>query len=140
MNISDDTTKLLLDINDFSDDFIKHNYEISILVEAAFTAGDKDEFEKVIFTGKYLNGLKTIMSRNVSSDKSARERIENEFKVNTGKLIKYLKDIVENTDEETKKYFRENYFSLTGNSLDNVLSLAGDLSLIKKYFNVKKSA
>jgi hypothetical protein len=137
MSISIETTNLLLDINNFSEDFIKNNYEISLLVEETFTKGDRDKFEKLIFTGKYLYGLRSILAKKSIGDKSTHERLDYEFKLNFEKLIMYLKIISNNSDSKTKKYLQQKYLALTQESLSNVMNLIDDLSLIKKYFNAK---
>jgi len=62
MIISENTSGIISDINDISRSFIKNNFEGSALIEISFNSGKLELFRDLIFTSKYLTGLKNVLN------------------------------------------------------------------------------
>lgn len=136
MEISDETRNLLKIINDFSSKKIKNTFEISALIEAGTLPDGKKKFEELIFTSKYVNGLKSVLSnRSITGDQYI-ENMFNEFNVNLQKVIGMLKEVITGFDKNISAQFENKYFLLDQESIINTMELIEDLSLCKEFFNV----
>lgn len=136
MEISDETRNLLKIINDFSSKKIKNTFEISALIEAGTLPYGKKKFEELIFTSKYVNGLKSVLSnRSITGDQYI-ENMFNEFNVNLQKVIGMLKEVITGFDKNISAQFENKYFLLDQESIINTMELIEDLSLCKEFFNV----
>lgn len=136
MEISDETRNLLKIINDFSSKKIKNTFEISALIEAGTLPDGKKKFEELIFTSKYVNGLKSVLSnRSITGDQYI-ENMFNEFNVNLQKVIGLLKEVITGFDKNISAQFENKYFLLDQESIINSMELIEDLSLCKEFFNV----
>lgn len=136
MEISDETRNLLKIINDFSSKKIKNTFEISALIEAGTLPDGKKKFEELIFTSKYVNGLKSVLSnRSITGDQYI-ENMFNEFNVNLQKVIGMLKEVITGFDKNISAQFENKYFLLDQESIINSMELIEDLSLCKEFFNV----
>lgn len=136
MEISDETRNLLKIINDFSSKKIKNTFEISALIEAGTLPDGKKKFEELIFTSKYVNGLKSVLSnRSITGDQYI-ENMFNEFNVNLQKVIGLLKEVITGFDKNISAQFENKYFLLDQESIINTMELIEDLSLCKEFFNV----
>ncbi|HMS65532.1 MAG TPA: hypothetical protein PKD83_09805 [Ignavibacteria bacterium] len=135
MEISADTKKLVDLINDNSTNYIKNNYEISILIEEAIKSKSSPDFEKLIFKSKYVNGLKSVLSNRTITGDDYMEKIFKEFNDSIQNIVLILKSITENTTESTFRFFDEKYFALSQESMVNLMGLIEDLSLCKEFFN-----
>ncbi len=148
MEISANTTGLILDIKEFSGDKLKNENDITLLIELAGKSGNQGLFNEMIFTAKYLNGLGKILHSNISSalqkpgetklDENAEEKIRNEFSQNVMKLSKQVSKLISGMENDEKKSFDEKYLSMNRTSLVNLTNLIYDLSWVKQYYNSKK--
>jgi len=135
-----DVRILIDDISDNSKPPLKNFYEISIIIGTSISQGKQKEFKDLIFTGKYVNGLKKVLAdRTINKDKYMENMFE-EFNKNLQKVIELMKKIVEDSDEMEKKYFNEKYFLMNHESIVNTMELIEDLSLCKEYFNNNPNA
>jgi hypothetical protein len=148
MEISENTTELILDIKEFSGDKLKNENDVSILLETTSRSGNHGLFNEIIFTAKYLNGLGKILHSNISTaliqgsehklDDNAEDKIRNEFSQNVVKLSKQITKLTSGMESEEKKRFGDKYLSLNRTSLVNLTNLIYDLSWVKQYYNSKK--
>lgn len=135
MKITGDTKKLLLSINDFSGNQIKNQYEVSVLIELASSPGNKKKFEDLIFTSKYVIGLKNILSSKSITGNEYIEKIFDEFKKQLQKTIDLLNDLTGTAEANIYKHFSDKYLGMDQESIVNVMSLTEDLSFCKEFFN-----
>jgi hypothetical protein len=144
MKISETTSKTVSGIKEFSGNKIKNEQDTALLIEAS--SGNKQLFEDMVFTARYLNGLgKILHSNRLSSpgadkqkiDESAEEKIRNEFKQHMIKLNSQLSALLSDIPSEDKKAFEEKYLTMNRTSLVNLTNLIYDLSWVKKYINSK---
>lgn len=126
---------LILKINEYSAAQIKNISEVSVLMESAFVPGKSDEFKNLIFTAKYIKGLRSVLSnKNINGDKYI-EKIFDEFNKNLQRFLDTLKKIISNSDENSIIQFESKYFRMNQESIVNTMELIDDLSLCKEYFN-----
>lgn len=138
MKFSDKTSDLILDINGFSDRKIINIFEVSYLIESALTSpSKKKDFDELIFTAKYVNGLKGVLSNRIITGDEYMEKIFDEFNKNLQKFINLLKQI---TFENMSRHFNDRYFILDQESIKNSMELIEDLSLCKEYLNENPTA
>ncbi len=151
MKISRNTEDVISDIKKFSRGKLKNERDVSILIEASTAAENKELFEDLLFTAKYLNGLgKIIQSNRLASlkagteaariDETAHEKIRNEFEQNLTKLNKQITDLISNLPADDITSFENKYLSLNRTSLVNLTTLIYDLSWVKTYSNAKKQS
>ena len=135
MKISDNTVKLLERINEQSRKPLKNTYEVSLLLESAISFSKATEFKDLIFTAKYINGLKNVLSNRIINGDDIMEKLFDEFNKNIQKFIELLKKMVTTSDEKSEEFFRVKYFNLDQESMVNSMELIEDLTYIKEYFN-----
>ena len=135
MKISNSSKELIEKINDHSHKPLKNIYEISVLLESAVNKPGSKEFKDLIFTAKYVNGLKNVLSDRIINEDKYMERIFDEFNKNLQKFIDILRSISTDADENTEMFFSEKYFKLDQNSILNSMELIDDLTACKEFFN-----
>lgn len=135
MNISANTKDIIDKINDSSDSFIKNNYEISILIEISFISDKLSIFRDLIFTSKYVTGLKKVLSSSEISGNDFIDRTYNDFNLNLQKVYNLLKQIIDNEESNSVIFFEKKYFKMDQESLKNMIELTEDLSICKECMN-----
>ncbi|HMN24166.1 MAG: hypothetical protein IT276_17025 [Ignavibacteriaceae bacterium] len=127
--------EFLDDVEKFSQQSLKRKDDLSILVKAYDENGKIEDFENLSFTGKYINGLFTVLKNSVNiPEVESVDHIKKDLSENMEKVISQLKEITFKMDDE-KKIIEENYFTLNQSSLQNLRQLVEDLDIIKKYLN-----
>ncbi|HMQ68813.1 MAG TPA: hypothetical protein PKA90_09590 [Ignavibacteria bacterium] len=135
MGISENTKTLIEEINDKTQKPLKNIYEVSVIIENTGNENKAGLFKDLIFTAKYVKGLKKVLSGQVVNKDDFMERMFEEFNKNVLKFSEYLKDSVESSDEKTKTHFSRKYFELNHECLLNTMELIEDLSMCKEFFN-----
>jgi succinate dehydrogenase/fumarate reductase-like Fe-S protein len=129
----------LIDVEDFSGKLLNKKSELSIILEACNNDQKIEDFENLSFTGKYVNGLFSVLKNSVKIPEIENvDHIKKDLSENMEKVISQLKEITFNMDEKHKKFFEENYFQLSQSSIQNLQKLVEDLDIIKKYLNYLK--
>ena len=132
---SEKTNELIFELRDFSENGLHNINDLATLIEITTGKDDDESFNKLIFDGKYANGLKKVLDRDVSITDEARQNIYEQFQSAIENLIRTTKSILETQDLEMQSYFETKYLMLTQENLVNLLSLAGDLAICKEYYN-----
>lgn len=128
--------EFLDDVEKFSQQSLKRKDDLSILVKAYDENGKIEDFENLSFTGKYINGLFTVLKNSVNiPEVESVDHIKKDLSENMEKVISQLKEITFKMDDDEKKIIEENYFTLNQSSLQNLRQLVEDLDIIKKYLN-----
>ncbi|MCC6866974.1 MAG: hypothetical protein IT280_12540 [Ignavibacteria bacterium] len=153
MKFSKDTIKILNDLKDFSGGKLKNPDDIGTLMELAENNEKHKLFYDIEFTAKYLNGLSKILQSNtalsasknpgsngetISGEDEARKKIMDEYKTNMMKFTNYLKNLLGEADEFTKKEMEEKYLKLSQETMRNLNILIYDLSWLKKFNNSRR--
>lgn len=132
---SEETNRFIDDVNSESARLIKNLYEISVLTESAISKNRLKEFKDLIFSAKYVKGLKHVLGSRVVNAEDFTQKIFEEFNLNLRKVIDQLRKIISGEDEKIKKHFHEKYFQLDQDCIVNTLDLSEDLALCKEYLN-----
>ncbi|HMS34427.1 MAG TPA: hypothetical protein PKC91_10095 [Ignavibacteria bacterium] len=135
MKISESSKKLIEKINDHSSIPLKNIYELTFLLESALRKEKLDEFKDLIFTAKYVNGLKNVLSDRIITGDDFMDKIFDEFNKNLQKFINILRSISVPSDSNTEKFFEDKYFRLDQDSVVNSMELIEDLTVCKEFFN-----
>jgi hypothetical protein len=129
-------TTLFDDVEKFTDKLFNRKDDLKIILEA-FNRDDKiEDFEKLTFTGKYVNGLFRVLKNSVKiPEVESVDHVKKDLSENMEKVISQLREITFKMDEVNKKKFEDNYLQLSQNSLQNLQQLVEDLDNIKIYLN-----
>ena len=128
-----DSIDLLNKINNYSKNKIVNLIELKYFIDNT----SKKEFEQIIFIGKFLKGMLSILTGNKAS-KSDKIKLMPEYTKNITDLTDILKLIASKniTDKNFSiEYFQTKFFDLNQSSMQNFTTLISDLSICKDYFN-----
>ncbi len=127
------------DVEAFSGTKLLRKAELIRIYEEAIRSGKESEFEDLIFTAKYVQGLMRVVSKGgANPEAGSLEKIKNDFADNMNKAVNQIKDIISGADELMKSYFDKTYFVLSGEGFSNFNELLSDLEWAKKFVNFKK--
>jgi hypothetical protein len=120
---------------------LKNRTDIIKLIEICVADGKEKEFEDLIFTAKYIQGLMRVIKKAPSiAEVQSVDHVKNDFTENMKKVIEQIRNIINEGDKESKTYFEEMYLSPNQQSFENLTLLLTDLEIIKKYVNIMKSS
>lgn len=124
------------EVEKFSGKSLNKKDDLVIILETSDINEKSEDFENLSFTGKYVNGLFRVLKSSVKIPEVENvDQIKKDLTENMEKVISQLKEITINMNEKNKKFFEENYFELSQNSMQNLQKLVEDLDIIKKYLN-----
>lgn len=135
MKFSEETNNLIDDVNSGSVNPVKNLYEFSVIAETALAGNKLDEFKDLIFTAKYIKGLKSVLNNRIVNADDFTEKIFDEFNSSLRKFIGQLKNYLNDSDEMIFKHFTDRYFRMDHDCILSTLELIDDLSLCKEYLN-----
>ena len=123
-------------VEKFSKSKLKRKAELLRIYEEVLRNNLEVEFDELIFTAKYVNGLLRIVQKNSpGSEISNIEEIKKDFSDNVNKVVQQIKKIISNVDEQLKSHFNEIYFELSQQGFLNLIELLSDLEWTKMYSN-----
>jgi len=127
------------DVEKFSGKSLNKKDDLADIIVACKSAKKFEDFENLSFTGKYVNGLFTVLKNSVNIPEVENiDHIKKDLSENIEKVISHLKEITFKMDDDEKKIIEENYLTLNQNCLQNLQHLVKDLDYIKKYLNYLK--
>ncbi|MBS1551791.1 MAG: hypothetical protein JST15_06960 [Bacteroidetes bacterium] len=135
MKFSEETNNLIDDVNSGSVNPVKNLYELSVIAEIALAGNKLNEFKDLIFTAKYIKGLKSVLNNRIVNADDFTEKIFDEFNSSLRKFIGQLKNYLNDSDEMIFKHFTDRYFRMDHDCILSTLELIDDLSLCKEYLN-----
>jgi ElaB/YqjD/DUF883 family membrane-anchored ribosome-binding protein len=131
--------RLVQDIEIFSGESLKRKDDLSTLLKLGYANQKEDLIEELSFTSKYVQGLFRVLKQGTTNPEVQNiEQIKNDISANLEKVKDKIEQLLENSAEQTKKYFRENYLQLSQNNMLNLTELMNDLEWLKKYSNQLK--
>ena len=124
------------EVENFTGKLFNRKDDLKIILET-FNLDDKiEDFEKLVFTGKYINGLFRVLKSSVKiPEVESVDQIKKDLSENVEKMIFHLREISFKMNEENRKKIDANYLQLSQYSLQNLQQLVEDLDNIKKYLN-----
>jgi hypothetical protein len=132
--ISENSKNLLSKVQVHSGNKLKYLVELEYVIDLSGYPKDSAILDKIIFTGKYLTGLKTIFSKEIIEEKS-KQNILSEFGANIELLIFSLSELLKSREDEIVMSFRKKFLDNTSDSLKNLNGFIEDLASVKNYFN-----
>jgi hypothetical protein len=132
--ISENSKNLLSKVQVHSGNKLKYLVELEYVFDLSGYPKDSAILDKIIFTGKYLTGLKTIFSKEIIEEIS-KQNILSEFGANIELLIFSLSELLKSREDEIVMSFRKKFLDNTSDSLKNLNGFIEDLASVKNYFN-----
>jgi len=132
--ISENSKILLSRVQVHSGNKLKYLTELEYIIDLSGYSTDSAILDKIMFTGKYLTGLKTIFSKEIIEEKS-KQNILSEFVTNIELLIFNLSELLKSGEDEIVMSFRKKFLDNTSDALKNLNGFIEDLAIVKNYFN-----
>lgn len=130
---------ILNDVELFSDSLLKRKTDLQIIIDESLKNNFETKFEELTFTGKYVQGLKRVLQKGGDFQEIDNlDHVKKDLTENMQKVIENIRAILIHSSEKNKKYFEDNFLSLTPDCFQNLNELVEDLELVKKYLNHKK--
>jgi len=144
--IPQDKNGFINSLVEFSRNKLKNAGDIGSLFDSYLN--DRKNFDDLIFTAKYLNGLGRIIQKGFANiipeklsaekERDSQRKIREEYKRQLEKFIMILIETAEKFPETEKAKFSERYLKMDRSSMVNVSTLIYDLCWVKKYINSEK--
>ena len=130
---------LLEEVEEFSNKKLNRKTDLQLIVDNCISNNLFNEFEELAFTGKYIEGLKRVLSKGGEFQEIDNlDYVKKDLTTNMEKIIEQIKTTLSDSDESTVDYFENTYLSLTSDNFNNLNELLRDLDLVKKYLNFLK--
>lgn len=137
----DSVSKIIEEIEDYSGKQLKRKEDLSTLIQLGYSNDQKAIIEDLSFTSKYVMGLFRVLKQVAGNGEIQNiGQIKTDITNNLEKVKEKIEQLISNAEEQTKRYFRENYMQLSQNSMFNLTELMNDLEWTKKYLNQVKRA
>ncbi|MEO8446397.1 MAG: hypothetical protein ABI528_02820 [bacterium] len=135
MEASKTAKDLATKISDHSESNLKNLFEVTTLLEISKAEEMNVQFRQLIFSAKYVNGLKNVLANRAINKDQYMEKIFGEFNNNIQKVVSILDEMTAQSKENVRKFFNDKYFLMNHESIANTMELIEDLSICKEYFN-----
>jgi hypothetical protein len=136
MEINLNDKDFLAQAEDFTGGPFKRKTALEKLIEVAVNYNKVSEFEKLIFTAKYVCGLLRVIKNAAGiPEVTSTDYIKDDLNENIIKATEQMKEIVFPGDEVQREYFNYTYFNLNAQNITNLTELFSDLESVKKYIN-----
>lgn len=124
-------------VEKFTTNPLQKREDVKKIIDAVHQNGKEEDFEKLIFTAKYISGLmRVLISAPGIPEVTSIEHVKNDLNENMKNGIEQLQEII--SSESEREYFSKNYFTLSQKNISNLSQLFSDLESVKKYLNYLK--
>jgi hypothetical protein len=136
MGINLNDKNFLSSVEDYTGSLLQKKEDIKRIIELVVAEKKEEEFEKSVFTAKYICGMMRVLKNAPGiPEVSSIDNIKNDLNENMKKGIEQLKEIISFSDDNQRDYFDRTYFTLTQQNFNNLSQLFSDLESVKKYMN-----
>jgi hypothetical protein len=136
MGINLNDKNFLSSVEDYTGSLLQKKEDIKRIIELVIAEKKEEEFEKLVFTAKYICGMMRVLKNAPGiPEVSSIDNIKNDLNENMKKGIEQLKEIISFSDDNQRDYFDRTYFTLTQQNFNNLSQLFSDLESVKKYMN-----
>jgi hypothetical protein len=136
MGINLNDKNFLSSVEDYTGSLLQKKEDIKRIIELVVAEKKEEEFEKLVFTAKYICGMMRVLKNAPGiPEVSSIDNIKNDLNENMKKGIEQLKEIISFSDDNQRDYFDRTYFTLTQQNFNNLSQLFSDLESVKKYMN-----
>jgi hypothetical protein len=126
-------------VEKFTTNPLQKREDVKKIIDAVHQNGKEEDFEKLIFTAKYISGLmRVLISAPGIPEVTSIEHVKNDLNENMKNGIEQLQEIISSGSESEREYFSKNYFTLSQQNISNLTKLFSDLESVKKYMNYIK--
>ncbi len=132
MTLTPATGIFLADVERVEKKRFRHRPEIGVLIDAIATPAALADFEKLIFSAKFITNAHGILKRSGLESEETRNMVA-EYRVHVALARELLGAINSLLHEAERKYFERTYLGMTPEQLERTMSLLGELSWIKNY-------
>ena len=134
MNFTD--KNFLTGVEEYTGNLLQKKEDIKKIIELVAAEKKVDEFEKLVFTAKYISGMMRVVKNAPGiPEVSSVDNIKKDLNENMKKGIEQLKEIIAHGGENVGDYFNKMYFNLSTQNFTNITQLFSDLESVKKYMN-----
>jgi cyclopropane fatty-acyl-phospholipid synthase-like methyltransferase len=130
MKLSEDTTRVLNLLDDYTDNNLRKRNDIGAIIEVCASTNNANLLNKLIFAGKSTWNLSQSNKQTEIKQESA-ELIQKEFMRSMNEVKSLLEKIVDYADNDLQARFETIYFQMSSGSIKNLIDLSYDLSKIK---------
>lgn len=132
MTLSSDTRKILSEIERSSARSLNYRDEVGSLIELAHQQQLADVFNELIFHAKFVTKSSVVMKR-IGNGGEGYDKLAAEFQSGLEKVSALLKKILGLAPEESRRRMLSFFFALTPESLEHLMLLISDLSVVKNW-------
>jgi len=134
-----ENNRIINNIEEFSEFSLYKKADLKTLFEISLRDNKQKVFRDLSFTAKYVQGLFRILKTGTeNSEVKSLDHIKKDFSQNMQKIADMIKEILEDSDVQIKRYFDVTYFDMSTQGLQNLRLLLSDLEWTKKYLNQQK--
>ena len=136
MLINLENKNLLTGIEEYTGSLLQKKEDINKLIKTVVAKNKVEEFEKLIFTAKYICGMiRVVKNAPDIPEVSNIDQIKSDLNENMKKGIEQLKEITALSSESERDYFDKTYLTTSKQNFSNLTQLLSDLESVKKYIN-----
>ena len=129
----------LTGVEEYTGNLLQKKEDIKKIIELAVAEKKEKEFEKLVFTAKYISGMMRVLKNAPGiPEVNSIDHVRKDLNDNLQKGIELLKEIIFSEKDVMRDYFEKTYFTLTTQNLTNLTKLFSDLESVKKYLNYSK--
>ena len=132
MVVSNDTATLIASLKEYSGQKLRHADDLAILIELSRTRDQQQVLEDLSFLAKFLVNTRAVMDR-IGNGGEGYDKLSFQFTENLEKASTFVRLIVKEAPEETKRHFTLKYFGMSANALSSLLELFYDVSWLKNW-------
>ncbi len=127
---------LLQEIEKTSESKLMAKEDLKRLLEIVYCFNKESQLNEIAFNAKYIAGLMRIIQQSAGNSQiNNLEKNKDDLITSIKKFIEILFEIISETGDEEKNYFRLKYFENGGELISNLASLISDLEWLKMYLN-----
>lgn len=137
--MKEDHKKFLDEVEDFTNATLTKKDDLLLLLKISYKNELQNKFDEIAFTGKYVSGLLRVLKKGRDfQEVESLDHVKKDLTTNIENLINQMEEITNKGEDDTRAYFGETYYKLTGEAFQNITMLAADLDAVKKYLNYQK--
>jgi len=134
MNLTD--KNFLIGVEEYTGSLLQKKEDIKKIIELVIAEKKEEEFEKLVFTAKYISGMMRVLKNAPGiPEVNSVDHVRKDLNENMKKGIEQLKEIISSGSESVGDYFNKMYFNLSTQNFSNITQLFSDLESVKKYMN-----
>ena len=134
INLTD--KNFLTGVEEYTGSLLQKKEDIKKIIELVAAKKKEEEFEKLVFTAKYISGMMRVLKNAPGiPEVSSIDHVRKDLNENMKKGIEQLKEIIALGGENVEDYFNKMYFNLSTQNFSNITQLFSDLESVKKYMN-----